>query len=60
MEISITENTIKEIEHFIEEGKLVTYMNNAGLSFAAMAFILTELQNACDRVLIEMMGKDEV
>jgi hypothetical protein len=34
-------------------------MNNAGLSFGAMALILTAISNECDRILDEMNKEDE-
>lgn len=51
MEVSITKNTIQEVIRFMEEEGLVAHMNDARLSFAAMAFILTELSQACDRAI---------
>lgn len=57
MEISITKNTIQEVIRFMEEG-LVAHMNDAGLSFAAMAFILTELSQACDRAMEKLEEED--
>lgn len=58
MEISITKNTIQEVIRFIEEEGLVAHMNDAGLSFAAMAFILTELSQACDRAIEKLEEED--
>ena len=51
MEVSITKKTIKEVIRFMEEEGLVAHMNDAGLSIEAMAFILTELSQACDRAI---------
>lgn len=58
MEISITKNTIQEVIRFMEEG-LVAHMNDASLSFAAMAFILTELSQACDRAMEKLEEEDD-
>lgn len=58
MEISITKNTIQEVIRFMEEEGLVAHMNDAGLSFAAMAFILTELSQACDRAMKKLEEED--
>ena len=35
----------------MEEEGLVAHMNDAGLSIEAMAFVLTELSEACDRAM---------
>lgn len=51
MEVSITKETIKEVIRFMEEEGLVAHMNDACLSLEAMAFILTELSQACDRAM---------
>jgi len=59
MEISITKKTIQEVIRFMEEEGLVAHMNDAGLSFAAMAFILTELSQACDRAMEKLEEEDE-
>lgn len=59
MEISITKNTIQEVIRFMEEEGLVAHMNDAGLSFAAMAFILTELSQACDRAIEKLEEEDD-
>lgn len=58
MEISITKNIIQEVIRFMEEEGLVAHMNDAGLSFAAMAFILTELSQACDRAMKKLEEED--
>lgn len=58
MEISITKNTIQEVIRFMEEEGLVAHMNDAGLSFAAMAFILTELSQACVRAMEKLEEED--
>jgi len=59
MEISITKKTIQEVIRFMEEEGLVAHMNDAGLSFAAMAFILTELSQACDRAMEKLEEEDD-
>jgi len=43
----------------MEEEGLVAHMNDAGLSFAAMAFILTELSQACDRAMEKLEEEDD-
>ena len=59
-EITLKSTDIKAVKAYIENGDLVHSMNSYGLGFGSMAFILTELSNACDRVLLEMMGKGEI
>lgn len=59
MEVSITKKTIKEVVRFMEEEGLVAHMNDAGLSFTAMAFILTELSQACDRAMDKLNELEE-
>lgn len=58
MEIVVTKQDIKEIRKFVEEGSLVQLMNDKGMSFGAMALILTSISNECDRILDEM-NKEE-
>ena len=50
MECSISLEDIKEIKDYLYSGELVSSMNEAGLSFGEMAFILQELQNSCQEV----------
>ena len=54
MEIVVTKQDIKEIREFVEKGSLVQLMNDKGMSFGAMALILTAIDNECDRILDEM------
>ena len=54
MEANITRNDIRAIADYMENGGLVEHMNNAGLSFGAMALILTAISNECDKILDEM------
>ena len=58
MEIVVTKQDIKEIHEFVEKGSLVQLMNDKGMSFGAMALILTAISNECDRILDEM-NKEE-
>ena len=53
-EVIVTRNDIHAIANYMENGSLVEHMNNAGLSFGAMALILTAISNECDRILDEM------
>lgn len=59
-EITLKSTDIEAVKAYIENGDLVHSMNSYGLGFSSMAFVLTELSNACNRVLLEMMGKGEI
>lgn len=47
MEVAITKEDLKKIDEFLESGILVNEMNKAGLSFGAMALILTAIEKEC-------------
>lgn len=47
MEVVITKEDLKKIDEFLESGILVNEMNKAGLSFGAMALILTAIEKEC-------------
>ena len=47
MEVEITQDILDEINTFINS-KIVKVMNDSGLSFPAMGFILQSLINAID------------
>ena len=51
MEIVVTRQDIKEINDFIERGSLVQLMNDRGMSFGAMALILTSINNTCEEIM---------
>ena len=53
-EVIVTRNDIRAIANYMENGGLVEHMNNAGLSFGAMALILTAIEQECSRILDEM------
>ena len=59
MEINVTRNDIRAIADYMENGGLIEHMNNAGLSFGAMAFIIIAISNECDGILDEMNKEDE-
>lgn len=59
MEVNVTRNDIRAIANYMENCGLVEHMNNAGLSFGAMALILTAISNECDRILDEMNEVNE-
>ena len=54
MEVNVTRNDIRAIADYMENSGLVDHMNNAGLSFGAMALILTAIEKECSRILDEM------
>ena len=58
-EVIVTRNDIRAIADYMENGGLVEHMNKAGLSFGAMALILTAISNECDRILDEMNEVNE-
>lgn len=59
MEVNVTRKDIRAIANYIENGGLVDHMNNAGLSFGAMALILTAIEQECSRILDEMNEVNE-
>ena len=59
MEINVTREDILAIADYMEHKGLVEHMNKAGLSFGAMALILTAIGNECDRILEEMNKEEE-
>lgn len=58
-EVIVTKNDIRAIANYMENGGLVDHMNEAGLSFGAMALILTAIEQECNRILDEMNGEDD-
>ena len=59
LDIVITRKDILDIADYIENKGLVEHMNEAGLSFGAMALILTAIEQECSRVLDEMNEEAE-
>ena len=59
MEVNVTRNDIRAIADYMENGGLVDHMNKAGLTFGAMALILTAISNECERILDEMNEVNE-
>ena len=57
MEISVDQELLDEVNTFIHN-KLVKHLNDAGVSFAAMSFILQTLLNTIDEVQ-EELDKEE-
>ena len=59
MEVNVTRKDIRAIANYMDNGGLVGHMNNAGLSFGAMALILTAIEKECSRILDEMDKGEE-
>ena len=59
MEVNVTRKDIRAIANYMENGGLVDHMNKAGLSFGAMALILTAIEKECCRILDEMNEVNE-
>ena len=58
MEVNVTKKDIRVIANYVENGGLIDHMNKAGLSFGAMAVVLTAIGKECNRILDEMNGED--
>lgn len=58
-EVVITRKDMVDIANYMENGGLVEHMNNAGLSFGAMAFIFTAIEETCSRILDKMNKEEE-
>ena len=58
-EVVVTRNDMRAIADYMENGGLVEHMNNAGLSFGAMALILTAIEQECSRILDEMNKEED-
>ena len=58
MEIVVTKQDIKEIREFVEKGSLVQLMNDKGMSFGAMALILTAIDNTCKEIIKKLEEED--
>ena len=54
MEVVVTKEDLKKIDDFLESGILVNEMNKAGLSFGAMALILTAIEKECIMIKSEL------
>lgn len=57
-EVIVTREDIHAIANYMENGGLVEHMNEAGLSFGAMALILTAIEGECDYIL-DKMNREE-
>ena len=59
METIVTRKDLMAITDYMENGGLVDHMNEAGLTFGAMALILTAIEQECNRILDEMSKEEE-
>lgn len=59
LEFTITKKDIQKIKDFIEAGTLVHLMNNEGLSFSAMALILSTIRGTCEQLTNKMEETEE-
>lgn len=59
MEVSITKKDLYDIKDFMANGGLVQLMNDYGLSFGAMAFVMQMLNDDVNDALIECGGETE-
>lgn len=53
-EVVVTRDDMRAIANYMENGGLVDHMNEAGLSFGAMALVLTAIEEACNSILDKM------
>ena len=60
MEVVITKDDLKKIDDFLESGILVNEMNKAGLSFGAMALILTAIEKECIMIKSELYMNGDI
>lgn len=57
-DIMINKKDIAAVQDYIQNKGLVAHMNDAGLSFGAMALVLNAIENECTRILDEMNSED--
>ena len=58
-DIMINKKDITAVKDYMQNKGLVAHMNDAGLSIGAMALVLNAIENECNRILIEMIAKEE-
>lgn len=54
MTVELDKEDLEKILDYMENSNFVAHMNNYGLSFPAMGFILTTLSNECNEALTEL------
>ena len=52
--VTIDKKDIESIRDYMENKGLVSHMNNAGLTYSAMALILEAIGRECDRIEKEL------
>lgn len=52
--IMIDKKDIESIRNYMENKGLVSHMNNAGLTYSAMVFILEAIRRECNRIEKEL------
>ena len=58
-DVNVTKKDIAAVRNYVENKGLVAHMCDAGLSIGAMALVLQAIDNECNRILIEMIAKEE-
>lgn len=59
-EVVVTRKDMIDIANYMENGGLVDHMNNAGLSFGAMALILTAIEKECIMIKSELYMNGDI
>ena len=54
--VIIDKKDIESIKDYMENKGLVSHMNNAGLTYSAMALILEAIRRECDKIEKELEG----
>ena len=52
--VTIDKKDIESVRDYMANKGLVTHMNNAGLTYSTMAFILEAIGRECDRIEKEL------
>ena len=52
--VVIDKKDIESVRDYMENKGLVSHMNNAGLTYSAMALILEAIKRECDRIEKEL------
>ena len=58
-DVAINKKDVAAVRDYVENKGLVAHMNDAGLSICSMALVLQAIDNECNRILIEMIAKEE-
>lgn len=52
--VMIDKKDIESVRDYMENKGLVSHMNNAGLTYSSMVFILEAIRRECDRIEKEL------